>query len=70
MLLLAMKRADHPAAEEVVIVTPEGREIVVRFLGAAHRGTGQVRIGFEAQPDVRIVRRALTRPAGRDHGQD
>lgn len=70
MLVLTVKRVDHADAEEVVIVTPEGREIVVRFLGAAHRGTGQARIGVEAPPDVRIRRRALTRPAGRDHGQD
>lgn len=64
MLKLDMRSVSTPGAEEVVITTPEGRVIRLRFLGWHNEGTpeeqrSRIRVGFEAEREVAITRETI-----------
>lgn len=54
---MAVLILDRFVTQEVVISTPEGREIVVTLAEA--RTPGRAKIGFKADPDVVIDRREI-----------
>ncbi len=54
MLVLSRKKQ-----EEIVIVTPEGEEIVLKVIKISE---SSIRIGLEANPDYQIMRGELMEP--------
>ena len=52
--MLVLKRK---SGEQVIITTPEGREIVIEVV--SQRNTESLRIGFRADPEVTIDRKEV-----------
>ncbi len=59
MLVLSRKKQ-----EEIVIVTPEGEEIVLKVIKISE---SSIRIGLEANPDYQIMRGELMEPRRINH---
>ncbi len=59
MLVLDIdERRDH-GDHEIVIITPEGREVVVALVRRRGMNQHQSRLGFDADPAVKIFRRSV-----------
>ena len=59
--MLVLSRRTQPGKDCITIVTPNGYSIRVKLVRVC-KSTGNVRLGFDAPPEVKIIRNEIMPP--------